>query len=118
VSAKNTRGLTPLHLAASRGHISVAHLLVSRGAYWNCRDNNGTSPFHIACGAGRVEFMGYLMVCNCGVDARTNSGDTALHMACFSGSMDAAEILVNQIPRLLNSRNYIGDTPCDTCHNQ
>ena len=48
INAKNARGRTPLHDAASLGHTSIVAAFLSWGANINCPDRNGTTPLHLA----------------------------------------------------------------------
>ena len=48
VHSRDTAGLTPLHWASDRGHISTVRLLVSNNADVNAQDNDGQSPLHHA----------------------------------------------------------------------
>ncbi len=65
-------GRTPLHLAASEGHLDVVQYLISKGAQVNIRDRWGGSPlsdaergkfnnivnFLLSVGATKPEFRG------------------------------------------------------------
>lgn len=48
VHERDGAGLTPLHWASDRGHISTVRLLVSNNADVNAQDNDGQSPLHHA----------------------------------------------------------------------
>ncbi|GEQ70219.1 hypothetical protein JCM33374_g3895 [Metschnikowia sp. JCM 33374] len=45
-NAKDPNGYTPIHAAASYGHIELLKLLVSRGGDINIQDNEGDTPLH------------------------------------------------------------------------
>jgi len=50
VNAKNSKGRTPLHLAALRSKIEVIKFLVSNGADANIKDSDGNTPLDITSG--------------------------------------------------------------------
>ncbi len=56
---KSNDGQTPLHLAASEGHVEVGSLLLSKGANVDEKDNAGLTP--LAASQGHVE-MGSLLL--------------------------------------------------------
>ncbi|OBA20077.1 ankyrin [Metschnikowia bicuspidata var. bicuspidata NRRL YB-4993] len=45
-NAKDPNGYTPIHAAASYGHIDLLKLLISRGGNINIQDNDGDTPLH------------------------------------------------------------------------
>lgn len=45
-NAKDPNGYTPLHAAASYGHLDLLRLLVNRGGDINIQDNEGDTPLH------------------------------------------------------------------------
>jgi ankyrin repeat protein len=47
--------MTPLHVAAWKGHIAVARALVDRGADLGLRDEEGQTPFEQAASSGHAE---------------------------------------------------------------
>jgi cytohesin len=52
VTAKNSLGMTPLHVACNNGHESVVAYLISKDAEVNEPDKNGNTPLHIAARTG------------------------------------------------------------------
>lgn len=46
VNARNSKGLTPLHIAASYGNTRIARLLLEKGADVNAQDVGGNTPLH------------------------------------------------------------------------
>ncbi len=51
---------TPLMLAAAKGHIALAKLLVKYGANCHLKKQDGRSTFHLAAAAGQLECLKYL----------------------------------------------------------
>lgn len=45
-NAKDHNGYTPIHAAASYGHLDLLQLLISRGGDVNVQDNEGDTPLH------------------------------------------------------------------------
>ena len=41
---KDVEGVTPLHLAADRGHTEVVELLITKGAEVNAQSDGGNTP--------------------------------------------------------------------------
>ena len=52
LSKDDKYGLTPLHLAAFRGHKDVGELLLTSKAEVNAKDNLGLTPLHMAALGG------------------------------------------------------------------
>ncbi len=55
VTAKASHGVTPLHLAASRGETALCDLLIARGADPHARMDDGTTPAQMATVRGHTE---------------------------------------------------------------
>jgi len=55
IDRRNAFGLTPLHIAASRGNTAVVKSLVEHGADPGLRTNDGNSAYNLAVKEGRAE---------------------------------------------------------------
>ncbi len=85
----NARGLsldeTPLHVAARRGDVEVARVLLEHGADREARDNVDYSPLERASLEGHVELVQILLEYGADADARDTEGCTPLYLASSWG---------------------------------
>lgn len=66
IDLPDSRGLTPLHLAAGSGRASAVAALLGRGANGNIATPTGDTPMHLACQHGHaaaVSIMNYCFTC-------------------------------------------------------
>ncbi|KAG6336356.1 hypothetical protein ID866_2751 [Astraeus odoratus] len=87
--ASSRTGFTPLHSAASRGHLDVVRWLIEEcGAMPDLEDREGETALHKAALHGHVPIIKYLLPDKADVHARDADGWTALHNACSKGYLD------------------------------
>jgi len=55
IDTRNTDGMTPLMLAASRGNIPIVRLLLGKGSDLSAKNLNGANAYDIAADSGHVE---------------------------------------------------------------
>lgn len=104
---KDPRTGTPLHVAADKGHIAVARLLVGRGAVVNALTDSGNiTPMHDAAFSGRLEMVKFLLENGADATARdTEFNAPPLAWARFNGQ----EAVVAEL-------KHIGTDKSDTGH--
>ena len=54
INRRDSKGYTPLHVAAEMGFFSISKLLIENRADINAIDNVGVSPIHIAAKRGPI----------------------------------------------------------------
>jgi ankyrin repeat protein len=90
-NVQNNYGETPLHAAS---HITVALLLLERGADVNAQDDtNRNTPLHRASIEGRIDFARLLVEHGADIDAEDDDGKTASQVASEVGEHDIAKFL-------------------------
>ncbi|ORY85384.1 hypothetical protein BCR35DRAFT_313422 [Leucosporidium creatinivorum] len=88
-------GLTPLHLAAGRGHLEVVEWLVKEaGAMTELEDGEGETSLHKASHRGHLNVCRFLVEAGVAVDVADGDGWTPLHNAASRGWLDIARLLV------------------------
>jgi hypothetical protein len=107
IHAKNSQGMTPLHMAANMPHLpgqkagpltnlakSVCMLMKS-GANIELADSRGCTPLHLAAGSGQLESISCLIVNGASVVTVDFAGLTPLHYAAERGEAGAVQILLD-----------------------
>lgn len=80
-SAKDNAGFTPLHVAAARGHVRIAKLLLQYGANVSAAAQGGIRPLHEACENCRIETIRLLLSYGADPLLGTYAGQTPAEMA-------------------------------------
>lgn len=109
INARNSDGLTPLHLAILRAQAVVAKFLLASGADVNVRANNET-PLHMAARLGHKSLVELLLNNGADVNAGKTSSDTPLHQAAGKGFRSVIEVLLTNKADI-NARDLNGETP-------
>ena len=103
----NSRGETPLHIAAERGYVSVTRFLIGQGASALTKVSNGDTVLHLASGGvyhypydvdadGRaLEVIKFLIGYGCEPAAPNNNGETPLHLAVDRGRIKTIKYLLS-----------------------
>jgi ankyrin repeat protein len=105
---------TPLHFAASKGHLEVARILLELKADVNAPNKERSTPLHQAFEAWRENPDIVRLLLDYGADSNANvhdkSGNTLLHFAASEGDIQLARILLERNPEVVNSQNDDGTT--------
>ncbi|MBS0340418.1 MAG: ankyrin repeat domain-containing protein [Proteobacteria bacterium] len=92
-AAINKPGWTPLHYAATNGHISIMKELLDKYAFINAQSPNGTTPLMMAAGYGSVEAVKLLIDEGADQGMKNQQGMTALDFAKRANRGDAIQLL-------------------------
>jgi len=108
---------TALMLAARRGHVDLAAMLVAHGADVNVCDTRSPSALHLACGEWHIvrlqrspDVVAFLIESGAKVNAADSGGRTALHFAANRSYAELVQALVRGGADL-EARGAYGDTP-------
>ncbi len=93
VDRRNGADETPLMMAALKGNLAEARLLITRGADGN---KPGWTPLHYAATGGHVEIIRLLLEQHAYIDAESPNGTTPLMMAAHYGTADAVRLLLRE----------------------
>lgn len=95
LDAKDSRGLTPLIIAAL-GKQKSALYLVSRGADVDAKDNFGNTPLIVAARKNNLDLIRALIQKNANVNEYNNEGSTPLITASIYGDIDTVRYLIEK----------------------
>ncbi|XP_030853851.1 histone-lysine N-methyltransferase EHMT2 isoform X2 [Strongylocentrotus purpuratus] len=102
---------TPLHGAASKGHLDILCLLLQSGANIDAVDANLATPVHAAADSSNLSCVQYLVTCGANVNHKDDEGSTVLHISTKSGNMDMLGYLLTLNKIDLNLQDNGGWTP-------
>ncbi|ETN76257.1 ankyrin repeat protein [Necator americanus] len=103
-----------LHWASKEGHVSIAEMLLSRGARVNATNMGDDTSLHLAAAHGHRPIAVKLLARKADVHATNEHGMTPLHYACYWGYEQIAEDLIISGAQI-GACNKRGQTPMDVC---
>jgi ankyrin repeat protein len=92
VEARSAEDESPLMMAALKGQVELARLLIARGADVN---KPGWAPLHYAATHGHLDVMQLLLDEHAYIDAESPNGSTPLMMAAHYGTPQAVQLLLD-----------------------
>mmetsp|Transcript_29549 Transcript_29549/g.42188 ORF Transcript_29549/g.42188 Transcript_29549/m.42188 type:complete len:392 (-) Transcript_29549:743-1918(-) len=87
-------GLTPLILAATKGHSEVVSILLENGASVKATTKNGSTPLHRAAYEGHVKVVNILLNNRSPMEVTTENGSTPLILAALAGRSEVVSVLL------------------------
>jgi ankyrin repeat protein len=96
----NKPGWTPLHYAASGGHVSIVEFLLGNSAYIDAESPNGSTPLMMAAMYGSPESVKVLIQAGADLNIKNQLGLTALDFAVRGNRQNAKELIETGLERL------------------
>lgn len=93
----NKTGWTPLHYAATRGHLAMISLLLENSAYIDAESPNGTTPLMMAAMYGTPSAVKLLLEEGADPQLKNQQGLTALQFAERANRPDTIEALKSAV---------------------
>jgi ankyrin repeat protein len=86
-------GWTPLHYAATNGHVPVMELLLDEHAYIDAESPNGTTPLMMAAMYGTPAAVKFLLDAGADPTLKNQLGMTAVEFAAQANRKDSAQMI-------------------------
>jgi ankyrin repeat protein len=96
----NKPGWTPLHYAATGGHVPILEFLLDESAYIDAESPNGTTPLMMAAMYGSPEAVKLLIQAGADLSLKNQLGMTALDFAVRGQRANARELIQTGLSRL------------------
>ncbi|XP_075665020.1 protein ACCELERATED CELL DEATH 6-like [Castanea sativa] len=128
LSATNSTGDLPLHVAANAGHLPIVVQFLGRPCrkhqeLLKAQNSNGDLPLHLAANAGHLSIVQHLVKSHLYQEllmVKNSNGDLPLHVAANAGHLSIVQQLVepsHQCRELLMAKNSNGDHPLHVAAN-
>jgi ankyrin repeat protein len=108
---------TPLHVAANRGKVEIARMLIDAGANLNVQNEWDGTPLLVAIRWDKVEIARMLIDAGADLDVQEKGGWTPLHWAAGRGQVEIARMLIDAGAKKDIEDNE-GRTPYDLTTNE
>ena len=95
----NKTGWTPLHYAATGGHVPVIEFLLEHSAYIDAESPNGTTPLMMAAMYGSPEAVKYLIQAGADLQMKNGANMTALDFALKANRPNNIELMQEGLRR-------------------
>ena len=95
----NKTGWTPLHYAATGGHVAIIDLLLEHHAYIDAESPNGTTPLMMAAQYGSIEAVKLLLEAGADPNLKNQLGLSAIDFAYRVNRPEAAELIAGRVRR-------------------
>jgi uncharacterized protein len=95
----NKPGWTPLHYAATGGHLAIMDLLLEHHAFIDAESPNGTTPLMMAAHYGTPAAVRLLLEAGADTAMKNQLGLSAIDFANRAGRPDAAEMIAAHVRR-------------------
>lgn len=102
----NKPGWTPLHYAATAGHVNIIALLLEKHAYIDASSPNGSTPLMMAAMYGSLESVKALLDAGADAAIQNDLGLTALDFAKRGNKPDAAELLAAHVRKAVTGGTW------------
>lgn len=89
----NKTGWTPLHYAATIGHVRLINILLAKYAYIDAESPNKTTPLMMAAGYGTASAVKLLLEEGADVSLKNDLGLTAMDFAQNANKKDAVDVI-------------------------
>jgi len=93
----NKTGWTPLHYAATNGHLEIISLLLENHAYIDAESPNGTTPLMMAAFYGTPAAVKLLLESGADAKLKNQLGLTAIDFANRANRKDSAELIAASV---------------------
>ncbi|XP_052105520.1 uncharacterized protein LOC127738354 [Mytilus californianus] len=112
INLQNQKGMTALHIAASKGHINFVRELLDRGADINSETTFGSSVLCEASKQKQINVVKLLIDRGAEIKAKYKmTGKSALHIACLNGYWDIVKLMVEKDKSVINDAPINGNPP-------
>ena len=112
VEARFPEGARAIHAVVSSENTSALRALIEAGAQVNCRDGDGlTAIMNTALASSGVAMARQLFAAGADPSIRNLQGMSALHVAAGLGNTHVMEVILENMPSLLNAPDDRGFSP-------
>ncbi|MBI1746828.1 MAG: ankyrin repeat domain-containing protein [Acidobacteria bacterium] len=107
IPSQNAMAVAPLHSAVARQQVTIAAVLLAKGAEVNARQAGGITPLHQAVQSGQLEMVKLLLHYGADPRAQADDGRTPLAMAVDAGNLSVADLL-RQLASSVKTQSAVG----------